>query len=216
MSTPDDPRSRRAISALSHSKPKPYRRALADEPFRLSRVQIALLALGATVIAGLILTVAVIAQEHANATRGKEIITAQAAASAPPVQAVAARPLTFPDVPPPMLDDSALPIPAPRTPPLREPPAGAGMAQELTLPRTVPAALLVLSGTSGPSVPAPPPRATARLALHTAVVPDPDVDLIATILQLTPPPEPADLPNAVCTPAEVLDNTCGIPRGMRP
>ncbi len=159
--------------------------------------------MGATMIAGLILTVAVIAQEHANATRGKAIIAAQLPEAAGEGAVVPAA--AFPDVPtPPMLDDSSLPMPEPHTPPLREPSA-ASMPERLSMPRAKPA-------------PAPAPtRAVTRPAQRPAVraAPDPDVDLIATILMLTPPPQPAD-GQPVCTPAEVLENICGKFQGMQP
>lgn len=212
MSTPDDPRSRRAISALSHGKPKPYRRQLVDEPFRLSRVQIALLVLGATVIGGLILTVAVVAQEHANATRGKEIITAQIPGPTPASRARGAA-LTFPDAPPPMLDDSGRPIRSPRTPPLRKPAARGALP---VLPRAAPAMAPLVRTPAGQALSAPLPRALALLATRAPAASDPDVELIASILLLTPPPESADPGRAACPASEELDQPCARMRGIDP
>lgn len=187
MLTPDDPRSRRSLAVLSHGKPKPYRRPVySDEPHRVSRGQVILLVLGATLVAVLILAVAVAAQEHANATRGKQIIAAEEeaqpqAVTAPPPGALAATP--------PMLDDSALPIPVPASPPrpvfVHAPP----------LPKV--------------AAPRPAKRPAPRQAASVAPpVSDPDVDLIATILALTPPlPVPAG-PGAVCTPAQAVMPEC--------
>lgn len=188
MPTPDDPRSRRSLAVLSHGKPKPYRRQVyVDEPYRVSRLHAILLALGATAVAILILALAVVAQEHANATRGKQIITAGQELAAPPAPSARERALA---VVPPALDDSALPIPV-----LRSPPAPA---------------LTVLPVVAKPVAPrSVKPR--APMPAHAAApVADPDVDLIATILLLTQPPvQPQD--GTVCT----AQSHCQKPSAMR-
>lgn len=195
MPTPDDPRSRRSLAVLSHGKPKPYRRMVySDEPYRVSRGQAILLMLGAALVAALILAVAVVAQEHANATRGKQIIAADE--DADPIEHVPGIPAAPPALTglaavPPALDDSALPIPVPRHPP----------APVLVVPPPL----------ARPAI----PRAPRRVAMAPAAVPapaaDPDVDLIATILALTPPASPAQAA-AVCTAGP----ECGKAPPMRP
>lgn len=217
MPTPDDPRSRRAISALSHGKPKPYRRpAYSEEPYRLSRVQIVLLALGATAVAGLVLTVTVIAQEHANAMRGKDIIAAALPASSRMATRetraqVVASSIRFPAAPtPPVLDDAALHIVSPLTLPMRRAPVSS-MPPPLTLPRAQQLPSVQQRATRPPAPPSPSPVVPAARAI------DPDVELIARILHLTPAPvkdAAVPLPSA-CTPAAVLENLCVQTQGMR-
>ena len=222
MSIPDEHRSRRAITALSHGKPRPYRRqAISDEPFRLSRVQIALLSVGALMIAGLILSVAVIAQEHANATRGKAIIAADASASAEPAKlvrrAVKADNIRLPQMPtPPVLDDSSLPFPLPMTPPVQAGTAARAPATAIPPRLFLPRVQTPARQTERPV--APPEGRLARRTVARAPVrvaqADPDVDLIATILELTPPASP-DRATPVCNASEVLENLCPQHHGMR-
>lgn len=207
MPSHDDHRSRRTIIALSHGKPRPYRRHMfSDEPHRLSRVQIGLLAFGATMVAALILSIAVIVQEHSNAERGKEIVAAQPPSLpvyAPPTRSVGSTAI--------LRDDSSLPatepevahapLPRLRPPPLVRPPAR---------PSVTPASTGALPHTARNRAPVLPKRAPPAPV-------DPDVALIASILELTPPSATqTDLSGAVCTPAEVLDHGCGHPQGMRP
>lgn len=217
LTTSDEQHARRAIVALSHGKPRPYRRQVFnEEPFRLSRLQIGLLMLGATVIGGLILTVAVIAQEHANATRGKIILAAPIDAPAPrlAVQALprvalapepAPAPAPAPDLPiaitPPLLDDAAMPFPEPRSPPLRLP------RSQVDKP-----AVRVAAPTRRPT---PRPVAPPAERLVRAALADPDVDLIATILQLTPQPAMADKAVPVCT-TNALRSDCAAVRPIHP
>ncbi|QYF93501.1 hypothetical protein KY495_23060 [Massilia sp. PAMC28688] len=239
MPSPDDHRSRRTITALSHSKPKPYRRyAYSDEPQRLSRMQIAVLTAGGIVVAGLMLTVAVIAQEHENATRGKAIISAEIAGAPSPVAPV---PVSAPmaagvpatDVPamdvaqhaaqhvpaaqvpadplPPVLDDSSLPIPDPLSPPMHMP-----VDQHLSLPAPKKASTPAARAGTGAAT-RPLKLSLPRPALRASPAPDPDVVLIASILTLTPlrPPDQGAAAQE-CTPGAVLENLCGALHGMRP
>lgn len=217
LSTSDDHHARRAIQALSHGKPKPYRRQLvSDEPYRLSRLQVGLLITGATLIGGLILTVAVIAQEHANATRGKVIVAAPylAPRAAPPAPGSgrvpeAALPAPVAHVPvaltPPILDDTSMPLPDPQSPPLQLPRPKVVKAPA----RPAPAPKLLTKRT-----PTRPPVQPAELLVRSALA-DPDVDLIATILQLTPQAPAADKASSVCT-LESKRSDCGQAPGSRP
>lgn len=187
MPTPDDSRSRRSLAVLSHGKPKPYRRQVySDEPYRVSRTHAILLVLGAALVAALIMAVAVVAQEHANATRGKIIAAHEGmpeTAAAPPAPGLA--PI------PPALDDSSLPIPERRHPPAP--------------------ALTVLPHVPAPVAPRPPRRIAPTPTPAPAPAADPDVDLIATILALTPPPVQTQ-GSPVCT----TEPACTKVPAMRP
>jgi hypothetical protein len=159
---------RRAISKKDYRLPRPYQRnSFSDEPRRLSRMQMSVLAFALLMAATLLALLALFANEDAHSTDGKLIVEADSVPPAPtqPVQPVhlhVARPA------------GRKPAAAPRALP-------------------VVAKKSVLAPRPGKVRLAP----AAAPAIEPAA--DPDVELIAAILMLTPSPPPACL---ATTPGE--------------
>lgn len=213
---------RRAVSNKDFSLPKPYRRQLfCEEPDRLTRLQISLLAFAGLLIATLTGVLALLAHESERSPQGKVIVAAARLESAEQVEA---RLASFPA--PTVRIAQDLP-PAPRTRPVVK---ARPIPKELppVTPKMRPAALPALAfKKAAPAARAPvavPARdkkrkpAPRREAPQPVPVRDPDEDLITAILLLTPAPlraAPASTeslvrPTQICTGTVVKDDCVDV------
>jgi hypothetical protein len=212
-------RPRRAVSKNDFSLPKPYRRQLfSEEPERLTRLQVGMLAFAGLMITSLIGVLALLSHERERSPDGKVIV---AAARLESVEAAEAQLASYaPPVPPPE---------APLPPALLHGPRTADPVQAAkppAPPRALAVSKLKAKVTTkakakakpkqptrlalGPKKPVKRTQAMAALlarekkakaprkipAVTVPVpAPDPDVALIAAIMLLTPAPVPASAPS---------------------
>lgn len=196
MPTSDDPKpghavqpakpARRAVSASDYRMPKPYRKPVyVDETQRrMSPRQVLMFTASATLIAGLIFTLALLARSHSGSASAMQA----AAAPAPEIAPVAA-PRRAQRVRPAVRRRVAVPV------------APGALANEVT---DTPTADISPGGYWLPDEAAAPGRAVkpgppvAASAPGPAMPSDPDVDLITVILTLFP--QPASSARAPATP----------------
>lgn len=201
------PRVRRGIDARDYKLPKPYRKKkFVEDEQPSSPLRIRLLAFAGLVIAGLVVTLAMLAKENLD--------------SPPPLIVAAPRPAT--------VQPTTLPLPVAAEPELRlaqAPPALPPRTIALP-PRSIapPSRSIALA----PRAIAPPSvhgRVTPPPALRRAAPPksvaaaaDPDVVLITAILMLTPPsaPAPANPTLADCSTTPSADVGCQAIHGVKP
>lgn len=172
-------RPRGSIRAHDFKLPKPYRKKrFVEDDLAPSKARIVFLGLSCVMVAGLVTTLAWLAQENRDTP---PVVVVAAPRVLPPVAAVR---LPAPVVAP--LPEAPAPVPVPETIVLAAPPAP---SPSPFVHRTV--ARL------------PPPVKPAQAARPAPKIepPDPDVVLIAAILSLTPPQPPAPLS---CVPGREL------------
>ena len=230
--------SRRAVSKRDFALPKPYRRQLfSEEPDRLTRLQVSLLAFAGLLVTTLVGVLALLAHETERSPDGKVIVAAARLEDIEPgptplAAFPAKRPAPEHSLPPALRQGTRLvALPAPAGKPSermeRKP------ALKLTTARvaTAPVALTA----RGRVLAALPVRSkkvkVARKAVPAAVpvpVPavDPDVVLITAILMLTPAPAPVVAPavalelpgrgGAVCLSEVAKQLTCSDLPKMKP
>ncbi|WP_426211019.1 hypothetical protein [Massilia sp. TWP1-3-3] len=241
--TKRSPQPRRTVSKKDFSLPKPYRRQLfSEEPERLTRLQTAMLTLGALLVAAVLAVLALLAQESDHSPDGKVIVAAARLETVDSVEAQLASlpPPAAPAEPPvpPALQHEArtagmLPTqtPATRMHPATKPKAKAKARQPTRLagapkkPALHGRALAALLEREKKIRPAPMKPAPREPTL-TIPAPDPDVALIAAILLLTPAPLPASAPavamelagraQGTCMPVTPKDHGCAELHKLKP
>ena len=228
---------RRAVSKKDFRLPRPYRRQLFnEEPERLTRLQVGMLAFSGLTIATLLAVFALMAQESERSPEGKVIV---AAARLEPVETAEAELVSY-SAP---VAQSAPPLPPALQPGVPTAPAfQAATVQSLsgkTLKNAKPKAKPPIRLAYAPKQPWLNARAKAILAARekklnpprkqavpTAPAPDPDVALIAAILLLTPAPIPTTGPavamelsgrvQGTCAPAMASEHDCAGLHKLKP
>lgn len=181
---------RRGVHKHAYSLPKPYRKPVSSEGrARLSRLQVALLALAAMLVASLIATVALLAHENASARHPLPVVAAP-----DPARAFPAKVAAFP---------GQADIAAGGRGPARGPANATGKNRA---PSVLPKLVVAVLDRD--------PKAARAEALPA---PDPDVVLITAILLLTPPQPGGGWDGAPsCSVVPIQTQECEHLHGMQP